>query len=792
MVVRFAITLCLTAYVVTAANAREPAQGTVILGSDGLYHKNSSILIGNITDGFLKNFSALDRLRRQLILKSDINRIDDAAKTAWFVPILQAESERSRYAYRVGSLAQAQHDCEAAGQEQERCSIIGRGKDVLPTNTAPVYRWRGKNQFEIEDNRKSFLREFRSTIIESIPNLPISVVDIKNIVIGNYDQAKGKLNVKISNSDPWSLDGGIALNAPLPFELPQKWTVDEKNARRIVEMTALNTVDGKRFREEIFGSSSKPIPFAALKYNITGVSATPSGAILDIEPIELSVYNAGGFEYKLGTIPLPNEINIDKLGGQSNGSSLPYLDPLLPRLLVLREKPDLINSQSYLAETFRIRREFERLIRRKSAYNGFPEVTNWPTMIRSSLLASDIAPKDSDLLAIKNWTVAASKTIGDAVLQPRICRPRKFFGEDSELCDIIRPDNGPGNRLTLSSFTNFDLYDWSYTRSSGTWVKDAVAATKLRVPEAVKIGMLPSGADIPTIYALDPSPLWYEADVPFETHGLKAAAFELRISSAKLQSDLAGNEYFLIRLEPVALRYVNQNGDKKRWEFSKSVPQNPRAETGAFELSAVHTGMPLEDAVTNLLKRTGYSEWKREEFNRKQSALSTAVGFTRPSQRSGYDERYVLYYDNNEPQKNIIAIGRDFNFNPKYSSDGHAVQKLKPQLVAKYGEPFPAYGYSNDFYWASEMITKQKMKSGVRYDDPCSLSPYRNFASGPNSSDPLADTKIIYNCGEILRVTVYSDAIRLFLIDTSRLVKEVERNNRAADAARPSPPPIKF
>ncbi len=676
-------------------------------------------------------------LELALILKANPTLLDDPDATIAFVRLV-GEDERARFALQT------------------------YGND---------YAFIGKNQFEVEDARLGFIDAYRRKMELMAPSLPLLINDIRGIQFGDYDAATGALEIEISNPNggPWSLPRRLAFEAPMPFSPPRQWMLPRAEARRIIEAAAAADGDSHQLMS---GHVSHPAATAVLRYAIRDVRPIKLGAALDLVAIGIDVYAGLTLDTKIGSIPLPPDAVTEASDAASTG--LPVLDPLLPRVLVAKQSPQLLDNAAFVAETFRLRREMERRAKAGMVENALAETYRWPLGVSTLSLKTDLPATPEELAATRAFLAEAIKADFGTIEQARICQ---YLGNDSssKTCRITQTAKVLDDGALVLSDLAVPTVDWGFARAYGEWREAALAEVAAQLPDNARLIDFPSGGDLPTILALSPNPAWFGVDLPFRQQDLVSAGLELAVDKVSVQHPGESNSYLLIEISPRAIRYRPPGGSAQRFAFTAAPPAaaTPATATvalGTFDILGAKLGMPIDDAVAAVTASMDGAELPRTEETRPGNVMfEHAVRLTLRKDGDGDDVDFIkLFYDAALPSKPVVAIGREILLEDlNFSGDDAAFAAISAPLMQKYGKGGRDYAREAHLYWATSPTTKARLKQTIRYDDPCADTNYRNFMGGESDNSPFGvDPKLRQRCGEVLSARISRHVVDTFLINT--------------------------
>lgn len=707
----------------------------------GVKIRNGEILLGAPVVGFDGYDAGLRRLLMLLLLKSNPEVFNQPESTLAYVQFINAARQRS-YVSENG-------------------------------------QWRGRDQFERDDARAAFMRNERAAIFSLIPRLPLTLVELRPFGFGEYDRDTGTLALELDSHDPLPSGPWVM---PRPYSFPNSLQVPEQGARQLV-----------RQQTERQNSPTDRLT-AAARYTLREVRFVEGRVVLDIAALDLIVYGSRRLDTKITSIPLPASA-VKAAPARDDGQSTPLLDSIFPRLMLVKSRPNLLDNSSFVAETFRIRRQIEGRIARGFRFNGFDETTNWPAVMSATMLNTNATPSDTELRNFRGWIEKAAASISDTVRIERICRYSGPPTAQARRCNVTPASSQPGKTtFRLRDLLDFSAFDWGYAGGAGDWVTPARKAATESVPDSIATSSIPSGNDVPTIIVASGNPAWIEFVAPFDLANIASLSLDLAIKRVDVVADASGRLFQLVELDPKMMNYRTRAGAEGKLPIVSAAAVAAADESGQLDVLGVKLGMPMKDAIDILAKNINLGQLKRADENRPNDPVfMTAAVFEHRPDGKPRVQKISLFYDRSRQEQPVVAIGRYFSLEDQNFRDAESARKsIVGSVSQKFGPPDQGSFKSNDlFYWAIGKVMKATLKAEMAYDHRCSHSKFRNFFERPGDDSMFRSSHVAAGCGEVLSAYVYRDKMAFFLFNGD--VADRMRRAAAAQATpTPAPPPIKF
>lgn len=669
--------------------------------------------------------AALERLWSLYALKAEPGLLDDMGSAADFLFLLPEDA-----ATRFGS--------------------AGRNNGATRFDQG----WRGDNQFQREDSYRAFVAEWRARLIAMTAALPEELIFVSDGSFGAYDAARGTLAISGGSRLGW--DGAIYANhrlkIPDPYRFPESVRVDAATARGLFE-GAQADYDAQH-PDRMKGGVTPAAARVMQRYRVAGLRAVPGKpVVLDLIPTSIAFHDLT-LRRKLLDVPLPGNFAG---GGGAEGATAqaPQLDALYPRLWLARAMPALLDDPAFVAETFRLRRKQEA---GKRPYSYEP-------VVATAMRETELPPTADDLQSMRDWL---QRHAADLPAEVKV----DGFG-----LSPVYGSSERGRRASIKQWIEQGGQPQSATGKERSWIKPSLAAAAKIMPDSMEQHVLWSGDGVPAVVTLHPHPAWAAGiAVEFEPMG-ERASLDLKIVEARMVMDAGVPPFLLFDVLPAAVSYQR---DGKTTRIALDQPAQPVEATRRFDIAGMRLDMPLAEAEQVATAFLGGTP-TREEWQFQNGALTDAVALFTPDTSRQWKELLVLFYDGDQSEKPLIGVGRQVITREFSGNRSQGMAALLPRLEEKFGKSYRDGGGAGA-YWAADPVTLAKLEAGIDYQDPCSQSDYEQFFMNPSQGVRFS-SKITQGCGEMLSLTITTEAVHQLLTDTDVLAARWAK----MEAAKPPP-----
>lgn len=620
--------------------------------------------------------------------------------------------------------------------------------------------WSGRDQFEREDTRRSFIADMSARIKALTPVFPIKAIAMLPVETGPYNVQKSLLATTRAPavggrpipvlSENGSLDTGymdLSVSFADPVSMPAHITVTEPEARSIKQTE----------RELVAAKAHPPTLLVDTRFSIDKARFRNRDIIFDTTFVDWGLYADANRTRLVFQLPVTAKTFVST-PAPTGPVDLPMLDVEFPRLLLAKRYPQLLDDPSYLRQTFEARRELEKRMVNWTDEGRY--ISNWPRRLPNGIVLTNLDPDDEDLAAFKAWTRDRIQTLGSRVRYTRV------------------PLTQEANRSVVNLSKSFSYWD------SGGFSNFSAMVTRAKTtqPDVVDIALFTSQRDLPVLIAMAPNPHWFHIPATETRVEMNSLAVEYEVESISVERASVGDAFAVMRLRPEILTQKQPGTPEAR----RSLTFEPGPEF-PFAILGIKLGTTRDDAISRVQSVFSDKDVRTADFPFKGS--DTFQSFTQIDVLDGQvlKERLFLGYDHRDANKRLLFIKRAVR--PESFDKDIADEVLRNDnraaMIAAYGPPTWNDSRRNEHFWSLDPVIKDRI--GTLNCRPSGTAVYDY-----NQVSPFIFAR---QCGVLLVGWVINREISFMLYDNASIAKAAESmlaSKLKTETEKPRQSPLKM